>query len=68
MQGVARIKGDIITFDKSALKDMSKKLVESFATGFYHRLLLMKLGAEVDAIKAGKIKAVSAKELKKALS
>ena len=68
MKGVAEIKGDVLKFDKEILRNMSKQLVKSFATEFYHRLLLLKLGAEVDAIKAGKIKAVSAKELKEALS
>ncbi len=67
MKGVAKIEGDVLQFDKEMLRNMSKQLVESFATEFYHRLLLLKLGAEVDAIKSGKIKVVSAKELKEAL-
>ena len=68
MNGIIEIKDNLIRLNDKVIRDISKEIVNSLAEEIYNKLLLLKLGAEVDTIKSGKIRKVSAKELKEALS
>ena len=68
MNEIAEIKDNVIRFNDKVIKDISKEIVNSLAEEIYNKLLLLKLGAEVDAIKSSKMKKISIKELKEALN
>ena len=68
MVGGFQIREHKIEIDKKLIDKIAKNLIEKLSEELYYQLLLLRYIPEIEAVKRGKLKTMTPKEFKKALS